>query len=546
MEPSCKARKTSLPARFQNFDLRDSLSDGSDAVDEESADDPAAQTKAGNTNSEHASATSVQPSSKGSGKFSCKTCGRRFDSRLKRTKHQFTHSGASSPLECVECHRTFSSRLALAEHQAWHEDRMLYSCSTCGRQFRQNTGLWRHLRTHNPDARRRRYSCPRCGRDFARRDYLREHLASHEEVQHRRRFVCDICKRAFLQSSDLNRHRGTHAGERRFECGVCKRPFLNAASRKRHEKEHDPAQRVACLECGATFKRACQMREHVVRQHGDSALSKLRAQTRRRIGRNGRLAEVAQTTKSPLGPRKDVLSKTNDCIDGPSGRPESNVDCLLRERLASGVQVALADDLQAGDSRGPERSAEVVSVPVTSSTTRTEVCSDPHQVSDDAGNTAGLVKQAVTELEARREASLLLQDAGGDVCAETQVLDQGDILQRSLGSLPIDCAEAENSGDCTALQSELDFVNRPDFGSQAYYDWLAGFTSMCNLTTLPLDNGTFTKVTQVLKTVSDALAMPSGVLACRENFQVLLGISEDLHRTVTSHLNVVLENLQPL
>lgn len=533
MEPSCKARKTSLPARFQSFDLRDSLSDGSDAVDEESADDPAAQTK------EPASATSVQPGSKGSGKFSCKTCGRRFDSRLKRTKHQFTHSGASSPLECVECHRTFSSRLTLAEHQAWHEDRMLYSCSTCGRQFRQNTGLWRHLRTHNPDARRRRYSCPRCGRDFARRDYLREHLASHEEAQHRRRFVCDVCERAFLQSSDLNRHRGTHAGERRFECGVCKRPFLNASSRKRHEKEHDPAQRVACPECGATFKRACQMREHVVRQHGDSALFKLRAQMRRRLGRNGRVVEAAQTTKSPC---KDVLSKTNDCISDPRGRSESNVDCLLRERLAGGVEVALSDDLPAGDSRGPQRSAEVVSVP--SSTTRTEVFSHPHQLIDDAGNTAGLVKQAVTQLEARRDASVLLHDAGGDVCAETQVLDRGDILQRSLGGLPIDCAETENSGDRTALQSEPDFVNRPDFGSQVYYDWLADFTSMCNLATLPLDNGTFTKVTHVLKTVSDALAMPAGVLACRENFQVMLGISEDLHRTVTRHLNVVLEDLQ--
>lgn len=50
---------------------------------------------AGVVSAADASATSVQPSSKGSGKFSCKTCGRRFDSRLKRTKHQFTHSGGT-------------------------------------------------------------------------------------------------------------------------------------------------------------------------------------------------------------------------------------------------------------------------------------------------------------------------------------------------------------------------------------------------------------------------------------------------------------------
>lgn len=542
MELSRKARKSSLPVRFQNFDLRDSLSDGSDAVDDGHDDDSASQTKARDTSCENTSATSVQPGKKSSGKFSCKTCGCRFDSRLKRAKHQFTHTaGASSPLECVECHRTFSSRLTLAEHQAWHEKRMLYSCSTCGRQFRQSTGLWRHLRTHNPNAPRQRHPCPRCGKDFARRDYLKEHLASHEDPHHGRRFVCDLCKRAFLQSSDLNRHRLTHTSERRFECGICKRPFVNALSRKRHEKEHDPAHRVACPECGATFTRAYQMRDHVFRLHGHPALYKLRAQMNRRLGRNGRLGEVAHTTKLPLGPRNDGSSERGDCVNGPRGQPESNVNCLLRERLASGVEVALGNDLEASDSGGSERGAAIDNEPVATSTTgNDDVYSDPDRLTDDVGDT--------TELEASREAALLLQDGGSThVCAGMQVLDHGDILQRSLGGVPIDCTvEAENSGDCVTLQLEADFTNHPDFGSQAYYDWLAGFTSICNLTALPLDNGTFTKVTQVLKTISDALAMPSGVLACRENFQVLLGISEDLQRTVTSHLNFVLANLQPV
>lgn len=267
---------------------------------------------------------------------------------------------------------------------------------------------------------------------------------------------------------------------------------------------------------------------------------------KRRLGRNGRLVEVAQGTKPPLGPHNDASSKRDGCVNGPSDQPESNVDCLLRERLAGGVEVALGNDLQASDSGALERGAAMVNEPVTTSMTENEVYSDPCRLTNDVGDTPGLVKETVTELEAGREASLLLQDSGGHVCAETQILDHGDILQRSLGGLPIDCAEADNFNDCVALQPELDFANHPDLGSQAYYDWLAGFTSICNLATLPLDNGTFTKVTQVLKTISDALAMPSGVLACRENFQVLLGISEDLQRTVTSHLNFVLESLQPL
>ncbi|XP_050030305.1 uncharacterized protein [Dermacentor andersoni] len=545
MECQNRARKTSLPARFEHFNLDDDSTDALDVAAGECSSNATLQNEAQDASITQASVPTMHRATRGR-KFPCQKCGRCFDSRLKRTKHQFTHTGAASStssLECTKCQRTFSSRLTLVEHQAWHESRMLYSCPTCNRQFRQNTGLWRHLRTHDPDAPKRRYPCAQCGKDFARLDYLKEHLASHDESR-KGRFVCDICQRSFFQSSDLSRHRQTHNSERRFECSICKRGFLNSSSLKRHEKEHDPAQRTPCPECGATFKRPCQLKDHIVRYHGDAALLKLLAPKKRLIQSASALKMDRKQTSKPLLQHDDnsVLQRNgHDTIGGVQSRLEAEKDCLLRERLTARVDVVPASDLQICDR--PEMNGNTSWLPEqhTSSGKTMASGSSSAPLGDGSTQSEKPTKQTPTAVVSNPAGSPTLQ---GNGCAETEAVDQGDILQRSLRVLPIECIEGDLSSGL-GIEPETSFVSHPDFGSQAYYDWLSGFTSACNLATLPLDTEMFTKVTQVLKTISDALATPSGVLTCRENFRVLLGILEDLQRAVGSHLNFVLETLQP-
>ncbi|KAL3209077.1 hypothetical protein MRX96_038371 [Rhipicephalus microplus] len=251
MECSRRVRKTNLPARFEHFDLDDDSGDALDVTVRECASAAMAQDVVG-----------VNFSIPGPSRPA--------------VRKALTHTGSArgaTTLECSKCKRKFSSRLTLAEHQAWHENRMLYSCPICGRQFRQNAGLWRHQMTHNRDVQKRRYPCPRCGQDFARPGYLKEHLASHEE-SHRSRFACDVCQRTFFQRCDLSRHRKTHEGKQQFECAICKRGFSSLASQRRHEKEHDPARKAPCPECGATFTRPCQLKVHIAKYHGDAMLLK--------------------------------------------------------------------------------------------------------------------------------------------------------------------------------------------------------------------------------------------------------------------------------
>ncbi|KAL1486397.1 hypothetical protein MTO96_009174 [Rhipicephalus appendiculatus] len=506
MECPKRARKTKLPARFEHFNLDDDSSDALDEAGEEFANAATPQDEVGvSVNISKTSKPAVRKSARG--RFPCKKCGRCFDSRLKRTKHQFTHRGSArdaAPLECSKCQRKFSSRLTLVEHEAWHESRMLYTCHICGRQFRQNSGLWRHQRTHNPDLPKRRYPCP--------------------------------------PRSDLRRHRKTHDGERRFECAICKRRFSNQASQKRHEKEHDPARSAPCPECGATFKRPCQLKEHVAKYHGDVVLLKLLVPKKRSSQTTSALRVERKQVSKPLSQHCNdsvVLQRIDrHTTDAVPSQPKGDKDRLLRERLTAHVDVAPTNNLQICSSSEMNGNPGRLQQQHSSSGRRaTEFGPSGVLLSSTTAQSTEPTEQMPTGRGSNAASLATLQ---ATVSADTEAAEQGDILQRSLKVLRIECIE----GDFGA-EPETNFVSHPDFGSQAYYDWLSCFTSTCNLATLPLDTEMFTKVTQVLKTVSDALATPSGVLACRENFRVLLGILEDLHRAVGSHLNYVLETLQP-
>lgn len=93
---------------------------------------------------------------------------------------------------------------------------------------------------------------------------------------------------------------------------------------------------------------------------------------------------------------------------------------------------------------------------------------------------------------------------------------------------------------------DADYVEHPDFVSQKFYDWLATFTSISVLLPVPLEAQVFVRVSQVAKKLDEALAVPEGTLAVRSNYQILLGISEDLHKVTNRHLHAVMDGLQGL
>lgn len=357
--------------------------------------------------------------------------------------------GEAGALLCSLCDRAFSSPLSLSEHRALHENRALYVCPVCGRPFRQNTGLWRHLKTHRSAEQRTKrmtFPCRTCGRNFSRPDYLRSHANAH--AGKRNTHVCQTCGKGFHQRSDLKRHALTHVRERPFACSLCAKAFADRSTRNRHEREHGSSRTHACTACGAAFKRANKLKEHISRAHPGGTL------------------------ESGTAPRPS-LARCDDRTDGSTVADAPDLESALSSPPSDGGTAASPDD---GETE-----------PDSSSVYRAELAS---------------------EAEAGR---------GDDGAALRSVLE---------------------------LHDETDFVNFPDFSSQKYYNWLAGFASVCSLLPMPLDDVVFGRVTQVAKKLGDALASPSGVLASRHNFKILFGISEDLRHVAARHLTHVMERLQ--
>lgn len=89
----------------------------------------------------------------------------------------------------------------------------------------------------------------------------------------------------------------------------------------------------------------------------------------------------------------------------------------------------------------------------------------------------------------------------------------------------------------------LDYVSSPDFSSQQYYNWLSSFTELCKVVPMPLDMSLFQKISQVHKTLSDVMATPSGIIADKENFKILMNICKELNTIINEHLCFVMQNL---
>jgi hypothetical protein len=97
--------------------------------------------------------------------------------------------------------------------------------------------------------------------------------------------------------------------------------------------------------------------------------------------------------------------------------------------------------------------------------------------------------------------------------------------------------------DQSSDSTSMDYVNNPDFSSQAYYNWLCSFTELCKVMPMPLDVSLFQKISQVHKHLSDVMATPSGVVADKENFKTLMNISKELNTIINEHLFYVMQNL---
>ncbi|KAK2531634.1 transcription factor Ovo-like 2 [Columba livia] len=152
------------------------------------------------------------------------------------------------------------------------------------------------------------HSCELCGKGFRLQRMLNRHIKCHSQVK---RHLCTFCGKGFNDTFDLKRHVRTHTGIRPYKCEICNKAFTQRCSLESHLKKiHGVQQQYAykqrrdklyvCEDCGYTGPTQEDLYLHVSNVHPGSTFLKKTSK---------KLAAVLQNKLSPVLQRN---SKNDD------------------------------------------------------------------------------------------------------------------------------------------------------------------------------------------------------------------------------------------
>ena len=136
--------------------------------------------------------------------FSCSFCAFRSDRRDTITTHERRRTG-EKPFKCNQCENTFKQKQELDIHKRSHTGGKPYACIFCPKRFSQGTHLTTHKKSKHSDIKEICNVCQKC----FDKGYLKTHYdLMHASTESR--FSCDVCGKDFKQDFYLKRHMKSH------------------------------------------------------------------------------------------------------------------------------------------------------------------------------------------------------------------------------------------------------------------------------------------------------------------------------------------------
>uniref|UniRef100_A0A8C9QRC1 Insulinoma-associated 1a n=1 Tax=Scleropages formosus TaxID=113540 RepID=A0A8C9QRC1_SCLFO len=184
-------------------------------------------------------------SSRGSqplGEFICQLCREAYADPFSLAQHKCSRI-VRVEYRCPECDKVFSCPANLASHRRWHKPKPL---ELAGSRDTPSPGL---SESGSEDG---LYDCHHCGKKFKRQAYLKRHLAGHNPLQSK-----DHQSQAPLNLSSSESH----------PCPVCGETFPSRLSQEKHLRLLHSAQVFPCKYCPATFYSSPGLTRHINKCH---------------------------------------------------------------------------------------------------------------------------------------------------------------------------------------------------------------------------------------------------------------------------------------
>lgn len=192
----------------------------------------------------------------------CGDCSQVFKFQSQFIIHQRVHTG-ERPYQCPECDKAFSKNSNLNLHLKMHrKNDGSQKCQICRRMF-PTSEYEDHVKTHTLN-RKIKQNSEASFHETTFAPTTTTTLTSKEpEVKVEK--VCQYCGKTFRFQSALIRHVRIHTGEKPFKCDICGKAFGQAYFLRVHELTHWSVKRYNCTHCKKSFAHYSNARKHTCR-----------------------------------------------------------------------------------------------------------------------------------------------------------------------------------------------------------------------------------------------------------------------------------------